>query len=55
MMRWEDLDDKLRKISNDFHYIAVDDDGFVTVYIGAVDKYAPIPDWTGLNLRRKQP
>ena len=48
MMKWDDLDDKLRRISNHFDYLAVDDDGMVTVYIGPVDKYEPIPKWTGL-------
>lgn len=48
-MKWKDLDDKLRRISDAFTYLAVDDDGMVTVYIGPVDKYEPIPEWTGLT------
>mgnify|MGYP003128197509 CR=1 FL=1 len=47
--KWKDLDDKLRRITDAFTYLAVDDDGMVTVYIGPVDKYEPIPSYTGLN------
>ena len=47
-LKWKELDDKLRRISDAFTYLAVDDDGMVTVYIGPVDKYEPIPEWTGL-------
>ena len=48
MMKWSDLDDKLRRISDRIDYLAVDDDGMVTVYIGPVDKHEVIPEWTGL-------
>ena len=47
--KWKELHEKLGTISENFEYLAVDDDGFVTVYIGGLDKSDPIPDYTGLN------
>ena len=48
-MKWKELDAHLSILTKDFEYVSVDDDGYVTLYIGKVDRTDPIPSWTGLG------
>jgi|8_EtaG_2_1085327.scaffolds.fasta_scaffold56435_1 hypothetical protein len=52
-MTWDELNEALIKIAWDVNYIAVDEDGRVTVEVSNVDTSEPIPAYTGLNFEVK--
>jgi len=52
-MTWDELNEALIKVAWDVNYIAVDEDGRVTVEVSNVDTSEPIPAYTGLNFEVK--
>ena len=53
-MTWDELNEALIKVAWDVNYIAVDEDGRVTVEVSNVDTSEPIPAYTGLNFEVKK-
>jgi len=42
-MTWNELINALNIVTDDVSYIAIDDDGYVTLRIGKIDENSPIP------------
>jgi hypothetical protein len=42
-MTWDDLTKALNNLTDDVSYIAIDDDGYVTLRIGIIDTESPVP------------
>tara|TARA_B100000519_G_C14002439_1_gene324662 strand:+ start:68 stop:301 length:234 start_codon:yes stop_codon:yes gene_type:complete len=43
-MTWEDLTNALNNLTDDVSYLAVDDDGYITLRIGKISNDSPIPE-----------
>ena len=43
-MTWDDLTNALNNLTDDVSYLAVDDDGYITLRIGKISNDSPIPE-----------
>jgi hypothetical protein len=44
IMTWDDLTNALNNLTDDVSYLAVDDDGYITLRIGKISNDSPIPE-----------